>query len=515
MAASRRLSELARGRLSQKLQVASFAFLVLVLVPTAALFCLQWSSISAPDSTARISALETAASNPMEGKESPGSWIASFIKPAAGSGQMDIAGRKTDDPFHTNLSREMISAQGDPFLAALASGVSEGVLVVRGKSDGVLILGPSLPRNFKAQLSDQEILKAIQSGVGGSFTSFFSNLFGNPQHESTMAAASLNEENPFSKAMESVAENHTSDKASAPAEAKAEQPATKEQTASSTSKENSTANPIAASSVSEPHPHLILSVDDQGVLHAVPVSQPRPGVFQGSEIGVMNLPLLPFGDTADFSGSIAVADFNGDGHPDVAYYVPMQGLVRFFYGGEDGSFAEGLRIDIGKAPRVLAAGDFNNDGQMDLAVSSVGSGIVTVLFADSQNSYRFKSYWIDTFRNYMQAADTTGLGSLDLVGMNFNNNGTVLIDFSQPDGTITSRTFDYTPSLNSSISTSTGQSSQLNAVVLDSSLSLSLDNQRGQLTHVLNVLAGTKIYVVVGDLYNDGRLIIGLAIPHP
>jgi hypothetical protein len=257
-----------------------------------------------------------------------------------------------------------------------------------------------------------------------------------------------------------------------------------------------------------------MSVGDDGALHSVAISQPRPGVFQAPEIGVIDSPLLRFADTADFFGSIAVADYNGDGLPDVAYFVPIQGLVRFFYGNSDGSFSEGLHIDIGNAERVLAAGDFNRDGQMDLAFSTVGSGIVTILFKDT-DTYRFKSFDVAQYRDYIQAADASSSGNLNLLGMDFANSGAILIDFSQPDGTISGKTFGYQPSLSTQLSTSQGWSARLNAVVLGSSLSLNVDNRQNQLMHVLNVLAGTKIYVIVGDLYNDGRLVLGFAIPHP
>lgn len=511
MAASHRSGNSSAGSTSsRRFQLASLIFLILISIPTIAIFCHNWNAASPAESPGAVSSPEIATLSSKEDHDAPGSWIAGFIKTTASAGQTEFAIHNPDNPFRTSASREMIMAKGDPFLAALAQGVSEGVLVVKGRSDGVLTLGPLLPKNTRAHFSDLETLRAIQSGVGGSFKNFYSNLFGNTQRDSALAAMSQHEENPFSKVMESLAEKHDT-----PADVRSETAqANKEQTTQHASKENATPTPVAIGSSSGPRPHLLLSVGDDGSLHAVPISQPSPGIFQASEIGVMNLPLLRFADTADFSGSISVADFNGDGYPDVAYYVPLQGLVRFFYGGSDGGFTEGLRVDIGHAERVLAAGDFNRDGQMDLAFSTVGLGIITVLFKDSQ-IYRFKSFNIDEYRDYILAADTTGSGNLDLLGLDFTNNGTVLIDFSQPDGTISGRKFDYQPSLNTTLSTSQGWSGRLNAVVLGSSLSLNVDNRQNQLMHVLNVLAGTKIYVIVGDLYNDGRLVLGFAIPHP
>lgn len=513
MAASHRsIGDSAGSTSSRRFRQACLVFFILVLIPTLAIFSHNWNAAGPAESPCAVSSTETATPSSKVDHDTPGSWIAAFLKTAARAHQTERAIRNSEDPFRTSLSREVILAKGDPFLAALAQGVSEGVLVVKGKSDGIVTLGPLLPGNTRAHFSDLETLRAIQSGVGGSFRSFYSNLFGNAQRDSALAATNQHEENPFSKAMEALAEKHDT-----PADVKSETAqANKEQATqhASNSKGNATPTPVAVGSSSGSRPHLLMSVGDDGSLHAVPISQPSPGIFQASEGSVMSLPLLRFADTADFFGSLSVADFDGDGYPDVAYYVPLQGLVRFFYGGPDGSFTEGLRIDIGHAERVLAAGDFNRDGQMDLAFSTVGSGVVTILFKDSQ-IYRFKSFNIDDYRNYILAADTTGSGNLDLLGLDFANVGTVLIDFSQPDGTISGKQFDYQPSLSSTISTSQGWSGRLNAVVLGSSLSLNVDNRQNQLMHVLNVLAGTKIYVVVGDLYNDGRLVLGFAIPHP
>src|SRR5206468_3485484 len=66
------------------------------------------------------------------------------------------------------------------------------------------------------------------------------------------------------------------------------------------------------------------------------------------------------------------ADFNGDGIPDLAAAVWINGTVSFLLGNGDGTFRAGAQtLQIADTPQGLAAGDFNHDGRIDLAVSGL------------------------------------------------------------------------------------------------------------------------------------------------
>ena len=79
--------------------------------------------------------------------------------------------------------------------------------------------------------------------------------------------------------------------------------------------------------------------------------------------------------------SMAVADFSGDGKPDLAVATSNSagGLVSVLVNEGSGTFATAVSYAVGGDPTSVATGDFNGDGQIDLAVSSAIDGTVSVL----------------------------------------------------------------------------------------------------------------------------------------
>src|SRR5437667_4319808 len=65
---------------------------------------------------------------------------------------------------------------------------------------------------------------------------------------------------------------------------------------------------------------------------------------------------------------IAIADFNGDGKPDIAVANYGSANVSILLGSGDGSFKGALNSPAGPSPQSLAVGDFNGDHKLDLIV---------------------------------------------------------------------------------------------------------------------------------------------------
>jgi Bacterial type II and III secretion system protein/FG-GAP-like repeat len=81
--------------------------------------------------------------------------------------------------------------------------------------------------------------------------------------------------------------------------------------------------------------------------------------------------------------SIAVADVNIDGRPDLVVASSGDNAVSLLLGVGDGTFGPNLEVPVGTDPVSVVSADFNNDGKPDAALANAGSNTVTVILNES------------------------------------------------------------------------------------------------------------------------------------
>jgi hypothetical protein len=130
------------------------------------------------------------------------------------------------------------------------------------------------------------------------------------------------------------------------------------------------------------------------------------------------------------SGQTVMADFNGDGKPDL---ISADGTVLL--GKGDGTFTVGAPLSVGghNASNLIATGDFNGDGKPDVLL--VSSTTLYILLGKGDGTFQTATSTIlGASLNSMAVADFNGDGKLDVAGL---SSGTGLFVFlGNGDGTL-------------------------------------------------------------------------------
>jgi len=121
-------------------------------------------------------------------------------------------------------------------------------------------------------------------------------------------------------------------------------------------------------------------------------------VYLGNGRGVFALSQTLQLGQGNLKGDIAIGDFNEDGNLDVAYPQTGTQIVHshstslfIFFGDGHGSLSTGPVLTVEEEPHTVITADFNHDGHLDLANTNRTAGTVTVLLGDGHGNFTLSS----------------------------------------------------------------------------------------------------------------------------
>jgi hypothetical protein len=181
----------------------------------------------------------------------------------------------------------------------------------------------------------------------------------------------------------------------------------------------------------------ILSYDGYSTSHLTILLNNGDGSFSAKPTLVVFAQPLTGGDV--ILGTMATADFNGDGKLDLAVvgdYVSSGG-VTILLGNGDGTFAAtGPNLDPTADFALITTGDFNGDGIPDFVTPNYFEfgGSPTIFLGKGDGTFTFKatSFTLDYFPTSVVVGDFNGDGVLDLAFSDLNG---VEIALGNGDGT--------------------------------------------------------------------------------
>ncbi len=133
-------------------------------------------------------------------------------------------------------------------------------------------------------------------------------------------------------------------------------------------------------------------------------------------------------------GPIAIADVNHDKKLDILVASSGSEKLTVLLGDGKGHFtpAPGAACSTGRGPNDIAVADFNGDGNPDLIIANTGTAYLSVLLGDGKGGFKPAPHSpFDTqshpHTHGLAAADFNGDGKIDAVTDNWGNNQIILL----------------------------------------------------------------------------------------
>lgn len=229
--------------------------------------------------------------------------------------------------------------------------------------------------------------------------------------------------------------------------------------------------------------------------------------------------LTTSGDSSAYPAQSVIADFNGDGIPDIATANASfsEGTMSVLIGNGDGTFKTPVTYTAGVFASAIVAGDFNNDGVLDIAVtnqynSSFGDGYISIYLGNGDGTFKPEiGVPIPGYAEATVAADFNRDGILDLVSLQFYPSQFSVL-FGNGDGTFKDPVnYPVTSSMYSPYTLAVGDFNGdgipdiAEANSSDNTVGIFLNSGDGTLVAKTYVASDNPQWITVADVNADGK----------
>jgi chitobiase/beta-hexosaminidase-like protein/VCBS repeat protein len=216
--------------------------------------------------------------------------------------------------------------------------------------------------------------------------------------------------------------------------------------------------------------------------------------------------------------SVAIADFNRNGRPDLVVANTGRNAVAVLLGNGDGTFQAPVTLAVGVSPSSVTTGDFNGDAKPDLAIANTGSNTVFVRLGNGDGTFQAaRSFAVDGGPFFVTIGDVNLDSKSDLVVAN-SGSGRIAVLRGNGDGTFQAPLYLAPGNTLSVWSVAVGdfngdaRPDLVTASTSADAVSVLLGNGNGTFQSPVGFAAGPgPTSVVPGDFNNDGKLDVAVA----
>ncbi|HEX5054451.1 MAG TPA: FG-GAP-like repeat-containing protein [Planctomycetota bacterium] len=175
------------------------------------------------------------------------------------------------------------------------------------------------------------------------------------------------------------------------------------------------------------HGLALLDADSDGHVDVLATNSSFLVLLRGNGDGTFQPPVFFDGGGAG-ERSVAVADANGDGKPDIFCGTAQTQVVTILLGDGNGNFTISASRACGGLPWQMAVGDLDGDGDTDCVVANNGSSNAGVLFGNGAGGLSpVVTYGTGSSPVSVDIGDVEGDDDLDIVVANFGSGNATML----------------------------------------------------------------------------------------